>query len=211
MIAHVKRGTGHPRFDSTEASIGHAAVRGAIIGYFVVLTLVSALVFTTAGVGFGVALAVGAYVAIWGGPGWGGMVAAQKHADRLDEDLRRQPWRRPSSPTDGSSTTTGWNRGRTPSTRPSRRRPPAPETARPGSWTSARVRRSSPSPHHRTVGSPTPTSAMASVPRTTRPASTVSPDVRGTGSWARPGVRSEGRHTIPPLQEYREGLPMEDS
>ena len=84
MISHVKRGTGHPRFDSTEASIGHAAVRGAIIGYFVVLTLVSALVFTTAGVGFGVALAVGAYVAIWGGPGWGGMVAAQMHADRLD-------------------------------------------------------------------------------------------------------------------------------
>jgi hypothetical protein len=84
MLAHLKRATGHPSFDSAEASIGHAAVTGAIIGYFAVLALVSALVFTTAGVGFGVALAVGAYVAIWGGPGWGGMVAAQMHADRLD-------------------------------------------------------------------------------------------------------------------------------
>jgi hypothetical protein len=84
MLAHLKRATGGTSFDSADASIGHAAVRGAIIGYFAVLALVSALIFTTAGVGFGVALAVGAYVAIWGGRGWGGMVAAQMHADRLD-------------------------------------------------------------------------------------------------------------------------------
>ena len=84
MHAYVKRATGRRSFDSADASIGHAAVRGAIIGYFVVLAFVSALVFTTAGVGFGVALAVGAYVAIWGGLGWGGMMAAQMHADRLE-------------------------------------------------------------------------------------------------------------------------------
>jgi hypothetical protein len=84
MLADVKRATGHAGFDSGDASIGHAAVRGAIIGYFVVLAFVSALVFTTTDVGLGTALAVGAYVGIWGGPGWGGMVAAQMHADRLE-------------------------------------------------------------------------------------------------------------------------------
>jgi hypothetical protein len=35
MLA-VERATGRGRFDSADASIGHAAVRGAIIGYFVV-------------------------------------------------------------------------------------------------------------------------------------------------------------------------------
>jgi hypothetical protein len=88
MLADVKRATGHAGFDSGDASIGHAAVRGAIIGYFVVLAFVSALVFTTTDVGLGTALAVGAYVGIWGGPGWGGMMAAQMHADRLDATER---------------------------------------------------------------------------------------------------------------------------
>ena len=60
-----ERATGRRSFDSADASIGHAAVRGAIIGYFVVLALVSALIFTTAGVGLGTALAVGAYVGRW--------------------------------------------------------------------------------------------------------------------------------------------------
>jgi hypothetical protein len=87
MLA-VERATDRRSFDSADASIGHAAVRGAIIGYFVVLALVSALIFTTAGVGLGTALAVGAYVAIWGGLGWGGMVAAQMHADRLEATER---------------------------------------------------------------------------------------------------------------------------
>jgi hypothetical protein len=84
MLARVKRATGGTRVDSAEASIGRAAVRGAIVGYLVVLVLITALVFTTSGVAIGTALGVGAYVGIWGGPGWGGMVAAQVHADRLD-------------------------------------------------------------------------------------------------------------------------------
>jgi hypothetical protein len=84
MLAHLKRPTGRNSFDSTDAGIGHAAVRGAIIGYFAVLALVGTLVFTVAGVGLATALAVGAYVGIWGGPGWGGMVAAQMHADRIE-------------------------------------------------------------------------------------------------------------------------------
>ena len=89
MAAHVKHLAGHSTTDSSDASIGRAAVRGAIVGFFAVLALISTLMFTVAGVSLAVALAVGAYVGIWGGPGWGGMVAAQRHADRLADDERR--------------------------------------------------------------------------------------------------------------------------
>jgi hypothetical protein len=89
MAAGVKHTTGHPTMDSSDASIGRAAVRGAIVGFFAVVALISMMLFTVAGVSLGVALAVGAYVGIWGGPGWGGMMAAQRRADRLDEDERR--------------------------------------------------------------------------------------------------------------------------
>ena len=89
MAALVKRPTGGTPIDSSDASIGRAAVRGAIVGFFAVVALVSTILFTTAGVSLAVALAVGAYVGIWGGPGWGGMVAAQRRADRLADDERR--------------------------------------------------------------------------------------------------------------------------
>jgi hypothetical protein len=84
----VERGTGHTPGDSSDASIGRAAVRGAVAGFFFVVVLVGTILFATGGVSVGVALAVGAYVGIWGGPGWGGMVAAQRHADRLAEAER---------------------------------------------------------------------------------------------------------------------------
>jgi hypothetical protein len=89
MAAHVKHLAGHPMTDSSDASIGRAAVRGAIVGFFAVLALISTLMFAVAGVSLAVALGVGAYVGIWGGPGWGGMVAAQRHADRLADAERR--------------------------------------------------------------------------------------------------------------------------
>ena len=89
MAAQGNHATGRSAMDSSDAGIGRAAVRGAIVGFFAVLALVSTLLFTVAGVSLAVALAVGAYVGIWGGPGWGGMVAAQRHADRLAEDERR--------------------------------------------------------------------------------------------------------------------------
>jgi hypothetical protein len=87
MAAHDL--AGHSMTESSDASIGRAAVRGAIVGFFAVLALISTLMFTVAGVSLAVALGVGAYVGIWGGPGWGGMVAAQRHADRLADDERR--------------------------------------------------------------------------------------------------------------------------
>ena len=89
MAAHVNHAADHSTTDSSDASIGRAAVRGAIVGFFAVVALVSTLLFTVGDVNLAVALAVGAYVGIWGGPGWGGMVAAQKRADRLDEEQRR--------------------------------------------------------------------------------------------------------------------------
>jgi hypothetical protein len=79
--------------EASEAGIGRAAVKGAIIGYFAVLTIVAGIVLA-AGAGLGVALAVGAYVAIWGGPGWGGMIGAQRCADRIADDERSAAHRR---------------------------------------------------------------------------------------------------------------------
>ena len=87
MLAHLPAGPGV--VVSAETSIGHAAVRGAVVGYFAVLLLVSTIVFTMADVGLRTALAVGAFAGIWGGPGWGGMLAAQTCADRLEDDERR--------------------------------------------------------------------------------------------------------------------------
>ena len=87
MLTEPRTATGHIAVEATEAGIGHAAVVGAIIGYFAVLTIVAGIVLL-AGAGLGVALAVGAYVAIWGGPGWGGMIGAQRYADRIAEEGR---------------------------------------------------------------------------------------------------------------------------
>jgi hypothetical protein len=82
--------------EASEAGIGHAAIKGAIIGYFAVLAIVCGIVLA-AGPGLGVALAVGAYVAIWGGPGWGGMIGAQRYADRIADTERSAARRRPGS------------------------------------------------------------------------------------------------------------------
>jgi hypothetical protein len=87
MLIERRTVTNHTSVDASESGIGHAAVKGAIIGYFAVLTIVSGIVLA-AGAGLGVALAVGAYVAIWGGPGWGGMIGAQRYADRIADDER---------------------------------------------------------------------------------------------------------------------------
>lgn len=83
----IERSSSHDPAELSEAGIGRAAVKGAIIGYFAVLIIVAGIVLA-AGAGLGVALAVGAYVAIWGGPGWGGMIGAQRHADRIADHER---------------------------------------------------------------------------------------------------------------------------
>jgi hypothetical protein len=62
-------------------------VRGAIVGYFVVLIIIGSIVFAT-GAALGTALGIGAFAGVWGGPGWGGMMAAQVQADRLAAEER---------------------------------------------------------------------------------------------------------------------------
>ena len=75
-------------FGGPDRTIGQAAVMGAVVGYFAVVALIGSILLV-AGAGWGVALGVGAFVGIWGGPGWGGMVAAQLRADRIEEEERR--------------------------------------------------------------------------------------------------------------------------
>ncbi len=87
MLTGRRADGGRTPAEPSEAGISRAAVKGAIIGYLAVLTIVSGIVLA-AGAGLGVALAVGAYVAIWGGPGWGGMIGAQRYADRTAGDER---------------------------------------------------------------------------------------------------------------------------
>lgn len=77
----------HPSAELSDAGIGRAAIVGAAVGYVVALTIVAVIVLVAGG-GLIAALGVGAYVAIWGGPGFGGMVAAQRYADRLDAEER---------------------------------------------------------------------------------------------------------------------------
>ena len=79
--------SGRHNLGGPPGSIGHAAVVGAIVGYFAVVALIGSILLV-AGAGWAVALGVGAFVGIWGGPGWGGMVAAQLRADRIDEEER---------------------------------------------------------------------------------------------------------------------------
>ncbi|MGH9042577.1 MAG: hypothetical protein ACRDZ3_20375 [Acidimicrobiia bacterium] len=74
-----------------DAGIGRAAVTGALVGFVVVLTLVSGIALA-AGAGLIGALGVGAFAALWGGPGWGGMVGAVRHADRIADDERHANW-----------------------------------------------------------------------------------------------------------------------
>jgi hypothetical protein len=90
MRVHAEPASGPPPAPPTDASIGRAAVKGALVGYFVVLTIIGSIVFAT-GAGFRTALAVGAFAGMWGGPGWGGMMAAQVQADRLAAEERNAP------------------------------------------------------------------------------------------------------------------------
>ncbi len=93
MLTGHRTDGGRAPVEPSEAGIGRAAVKGAVVGYLAVLTIVSGIVLA-AGAGLGVALAVGAYVAIWGGPGWGGMIGAQHYADRIAGDERSASRRR---------------------------------------------------------------------------------------------------------------------
>jgi hypothetical protein len=79
--------------EASEAGIGRAAANGAVIGFIVVLAIVGGIALV-AGAGMVSALGVGAFAAVWGGPGWGGMVGAVRYADRIADDERSATHRR---------------------------------------------------------------------------------------------------------------------
>src|SRR5438105_14039803 len=79
--AVTRRGLG----EAPEAGIGRAAVIGAILGYLVVLPIVS-VILLVAGTGLVSAVAVGAYVAFFGGPGFGAMFGASYYVSQFADD-----------------------------------------------------------------------------------------------------------------------------
>lgn len=80
-----------------EPRIGRAAASGAAIGFVVAapLFMCVALAF---GAGAGGAIAIGLFVGIWGGCGWGGMLAATLSLTRADLRAARE-----AGPTDGDA------------------------------------------------------------------------------------------------------------
>src|SRR6185437_6433011 len=84
-------GTGTPFFDIDQSGIGRAVVVGALIASVIVWSFV-ALVAVWAGAHLGESIAMGAFAAFFGGPGFGGMLGAvlyveHQHA-RSTETLR---------------------------------------------------------------------------------------------------------------------------
>ena len=97
MLTGRRTVTDHSPVDASEAGIGRAAVKGTIIGFVVVVAIVSGIALA-GGAGMVSALEIGAFAALWAGPGWGGMVGAVRYADRMADDERRsQSLREPRS------------------------------------------------------------------------------------------------------------------
>jgi hypothetical protein len=73
-----------PRVGS-EARVGRAAVRGTVIGFFVV-ALVASTIGLIAGAGLPGALLIGVFAGGWGGPGWGCMIGATLQTMREENE-----------------------------------------------------------------------------------------------------------------------------
>lgn len=66
-----------------ESGVWVAFAKGAAVGFVVVAVLVASLALLM-GLGWTVALGVAAFTAVWGGPGFGGMMGAVLHHIRSD-------------------------------------------------------------------------------------------------------------------------------
>ena len=83
------------RLLTPEQRIGHAAVRGTLIGYLAVTTIVT-VIGLTAHLAFVPALGIALFCAFWGGPGFGGMLGATLAVTR---EQAREDAARSQSPT----------------------------------------------------------------------------------------------------------------
>lgn len=73
-----------PDTGASDSRAGRAAVIGALVG-FVVATPAFALLAYAVGAGGVGAVAIGLFVGVWGGCGWGGMMAASVSLSRAEE------------------------------------------------------------------------------------------------------------------------------
>ena len=72
-----------PPATSDDAGLVRAFVKGSIIGFVAVFVLLGGITLA-AGMGIAAALGVGAFTAVWGGPGFGGMMGAVLHYSRTE-------------------------------------------------------------------------------------------------------------------------------
>jgi hypothetical protein len=77
----MTHGTETPFFEADESGIGRAAVVGAAIAAVIVWTFVAAVALY-AGAHLGESIAMGAFAAFFGGPGFGGMLGAVTSIER---------------------------------------------------------------------------------------------------------------------------------
>lgn|SRR5690606_29656318 len=76
--------------ETGEAGVGRAAALGAVIG-FLVITVAITVGGTLGGIGAGASLAIGAFVGMWGGAGFGFMVGGTVPLSRhLDAEAHRR-------------------------------------------------------------------------------------------------------------------------
>jgi hypothetical protein len=72
-----------PAETSEDAGLFRAFVKGSIIGFVAVFVLLGGMILAV-GMGIAAALGVGAFTAVWGGPGFGGMMGAILHDSRTE-------------------------------------------------------------------------------------------------------------------------------
>ena len=72
---------------SPEAGLARSFVRGSIVGFVAVFVVLGGMV-GLLGLGLGPSIGIGLFTAVWGGPGFGGMLAAVLHYSREQERLR---------------------------------------------------------------------------------------------------------------------------
>jgi hypothetical protein len=86
----MAQGTGTPFFDSGQSGVGRAAVVGTVVAGFIVGGLAVAICLY-AGAGLGESLAIAAFAAFFGGPGFGAMLGVVVFLSRQQDAARTAP------------------------------------------------------------------------------------------------------------------------